>query len=243
MEWGVEELRLQKEALLQQRADTAAGKAQLVIALAFKRQQLAKAAALTKQLQGDLRRRDREVDGAAMRNRRLQWWVRWWAERSQSQEDQLRKARPKPTKGPPQTELARKDALIADLQRQLQSANDLAAAGWQAAYERVPASESLGWQATAESLEQTLKESQETAKAQLARKDQAIHNVQEQLRASRAEAAKVKEFSRQLEVRDKAMREAVVALDSMTEENKTLRKRLAAAQKSGETDRDRPCAQ
>ena len=122
--WRPDELLLQQQVLLQQRDDTAAHKAQLVFALRYCKHKLAR------HLTAEERHRSSWCAGnggqvaaenaAAVRSKRLQWWVRWWSQRSEAQQSQLLEQQQELDflRG----ECSGKDATIADLQAQLQAA-------------------------------------------------------------------------------------------------------------------------
>ena len=117
--WRPDELLLQQGVLLQQRDDTAAHKAQLVFALRYCKHKLARLTA--ERHRSWCANGGQAAENAAVRSKRLQWWVRWWSQRSEAQQSQLLEQ---------QQELdflrgechSGKDATIADLQAQLQAA-------------------------------------------------------------------------------------------------------------------------
>eukprot|EP01048_Picozoa_sp_COSAG05_P030091 COSAG05_NODE_10263_length_574_cov_1.195789_1_plen_126_part_01 len=85
--WRADELLLQQQVLLQQRDDTAAHKAQLVFALRYCKHKLARLTA--ERHRSWCAYGGQATENAAVRIKRLQWWVRWWSQRSEAQQSQL----------------------------------------------------------------------------------------------------------------------------------------------------------
>ena len=93
--WRPEELLQQQQVLLRQRDDSAAHKAQLIFALRYAKHKLAKLSTETaaQRNRSWVALGGQSPNAAEVRNKRLQWWVRWWAQRSELQQTQLCLAR------------------------------------------------------------------------------------------------------------------------------------------------------
>ena len=149
--WRPEELLQQQQVLLRQRDDSAAHKAQLIFALRYAKHKLAKLSTETaaQRNRSWVALGGQSPNAAEVRNKRLQWWVRWWAQRSELQQTQLCLARDRVAAADKRADAAKACADAADKRA------DAAEQRLRAAKEKLESVENDSWMRQMEAVKKT----------------------------------------------------------------------------------------